>query len=133
MAASRLPCLDDLALLTYRTRPAEHAAEPPTRCCAGFNRSTGPSYKPPTTLAAGHASGDASLPVIVLQFGAACPRNFRRRSLLQLSIAERGTGMRVSKKVWITGLVVAMMAGAVAIFEWNWLRHPLASHMSERL
>lgn len=41
--------------------------------------------------------------------------------------------MRVSKKVWITGLVVAMTVAAVAIFQWNWLRHPLASYMSERL
>jgi len=41
--------------------------------------------------------------------------------------------MRVSKKIWITGLVLATMAALVATFEWNWLRHPLASYMSERL
>jgi uncharacterized protein involved in outer membrane biogenesis len=41
--------------------------------------------------------------------------------------------MHVSKKVWITGLIVATMVAAVAFFEWNWLRLPLAWYMSERL
>jgi len=41
--------------------------------------------------------------------------------------------MRVAKKVWIPVIVVAVVATVVALFEWNWLRSPLSSYMSERL
>src|SRR3989442_12347882 len=42
-------------------------------------------------------------------------------------------GMRIPKKAWISLAVVAVIAVAVALFEWNWLRGPLSSYMSARL
>jgi uncharacterized protein involved in outer membrane biogenesis len=41
--------------------------------------------------------------------------------------------MRVPPRTWIAVAVVAALAIAVALFEWNWLRPPLSSYMSARL
>jgi uncharacterized protein involved in outer membrane biogenesis len=41
--------------------------------------------------------------------------------------------IRVSAGTWIAAIVLAIVAIAVALFEWNWLRAPLSSYVSARL
>ncbi len=45
----------------------------------------------------------------------------------------RAPGKRVPKVIWGTMALVALLAIAVAFFEWNWLRVPLSSYVGARL